>query len=202
VIGYGRAGRLAWWLCRPSLGRALLCGAVAIYLGTFIGADAVTMFCAAQVARLALRALARRSVRVEPVLPTQPWQDRSTAAIEPDADPGFAIAERYEETNHAAVSVSDPEPELTLDELIAGDPGPEPGDPGPELDEPVTWRSSTEAGANGDDAVRIASWVDRQALAVSAKGGLPVAGSEAAEALRIAVAERAEVQCAWVNTRI
>ncbi len=30
MTGYGRAGQLAWWLCRPALGRALLCGAAAI----------------------------------------------------------------------------------------------------------------------------------------------------------------------------
>ncbi len=188
MTGYGRAGQLARWLCRPSLGRALLCGAAAIYLGTFIGADAVTTFCAAQVARLVLRAIARRSVRMERALLAPRWRDRSPIEpTEPDADAGFVVAERYEETNHTPVLASDREPELTLDELIAGDPGPEPEDPGPEFDEPVASRSASETGADGCEAVPIAPWVDARALSV--RGKVPVGGSDAAEALRIAVAE-------------
>jgi hypothetical protein len=188
VTGYG-AGRLVWWLCRPSLGRALLCGFGAIYVGTFIGADAVTMFCAAQGARLLFRVLARRSVRVEPAFLTSRRRDASTfAPTEPDADVGFVIAGGYAEASHAPVPRTDPEPELTLDELIAGDPGPEPGDPGPELDEPVGGMN----GADGDETAPIGASVDGHPLVAWDKGKVSVCGSDAAEALRLAVAVGAD----------
>jgi hypothetical protein len=114
----GRAGGLLWWLCRPSLGRAILCGGTAIYLGTFIGADPVTMFCAAQGVRLLIPALTRQSVRVEPALPRSRRRDHTRFDAEPDTDAAFAIADRYQGANPPAVSVAVPEPELTLDELM------------------------------------------------------------------------------------
>jgi hypothetical protein len=160
----GSVPRTIRWMCRPSLGRALLCGFGAVYLGTFIGVDAVTMFCAAQVARLVLRAVARRRVRVGLAF-LMPWWDRlAVEPIEPDADPGLAIAERYNEIRRAPVPASDPEPEFTLDELIAGDPGPEPGDPGPTLEEVVGLPSR----GPGDEAAPIAAGADRHGPAVSA----------------------------------
>jgi hypothetical protein len=186
VIG-DAAGRIAWWLCRPSLGRALLCGAAAIYLGTFIGVDAVTMFCAAQGARLLLRALARRSVRLEAALPIQRRRDRSAVEpIEADADAKLVVARLHEEASHAPQPWSDPKPEITLDELIAGDPGPEPGDPEPEFQEPVDLATTAEA--NEDSSARIVPSVDVERLAVSANDA-GIVGSDAAEALRIAVVE-------------
>jgi hypothetical protein len=175
MIGFGHVGRIAGWLCRPSLGRALLCGVAAIYLGTFIGADAVTMFCAAQLARLVLRALARRPVRVGPAL-LMPWRDRSAVKpIESDTESGFAILKRYEEARRAPAPVRPREPELTLDELIAGDPGPEPGDPGREPEEVVGLLST----ANGDEAAPVAAGADEHGP-VSAEAKRPAGGSDAA----------------------
>jgi hypothetical protein len=160
VTGYGRPGRVAWWLCRPSLGRALLCGAVAIFFGTFIGVDAVTMFCAAQVVRLVLRAPARRPLRLGPALLRPVSGGRM--AVEPvggEADARLTFVEPA----RVRTPPSDPETELTLDELIAGDPGTEPGDPGPE-------------------------YAERRPLPVCREDNVPV-GSDVAEALRVAVAE-------------
>jgi hypothetical protein len=180
VIG-DAAGRIAWWLCRPSIGRALLCGAAAMYLGTFIGADAVTMFCAAQGARLLVRAFARRPVRDRALLPPRSRDRLTLEPIRSDLDPGFAIGQSGPEASHARVPASDADPGLTLDELIAGDPGPEPGDPRAELDESIDVAPTATA--------RIVSSADAPRLAASANEAMRVAGTDAAQELRIAVAE-------------
>ena len=74
-----------------------------------------------------------------------------------------------------------------LSELIAGDPGPEPGDPGP--DDPVDSARPLVGGA--EEAVPTVPWVGRHLPARSAKA-VHVGGSDGAEALRIAVTEPRE----------
>jgi hypothetical protein len=122
-------------------------------------------------------------VRVEPAPLTSRWRDRAPFNVEHDTDAAFGIAEGYEETYQAPASVIDPEPELTLDELIAGDPGPEPGQPGWESLEPVGHAPP----ADTDEAARSAAELDGATL--SSDGAATAAGSDAAEALRMAVLE-------------
>ena len=176
MIGCGGAGRIAWWRCRPSLGRALLCGGAAIYLGTFIGADAVTMFCAAQGVRLLVRALGRRRLRFR----------RRLLATDDRAEPSGAIAGEWEaggrQHDQEAVKA---DPELTVAELIAGDPGPEPGDPGPELEELAAPPDLTGGDGAGGEAVRIGPWVDGHVLAISPSGHVLSAAKDASEARRL-----------------
>jgi len=179
-------GGIGWWLCQPSVGRALLCGGGAVYLGTFLGVDAVTAFCAAQVARFTLRALGRRRlVHGGARVFGRRWRDRARLEpIGPYAETDAMSDGRYEEAHDGSVPRSEPERELTLSELIAGDPGPEPGHPGPEFPEPA---GNTRT-ANGGDAARIAPGLDGH-VGRSSNDTVPTAGSDAAEALRMAVAE-------------
>ena len=119
-----------------------------------------------------VRALGRRRlVHGGPRLLGPRWHDRAKLErIAPDQD--------------GPAPWSDPEPELTLSELIAGDPGPEPGQPGPEFPESPGDASMSR----GDDAARLALELGGDA-ALASNDTVPAAGSDAAEALRVAVAE-------------
>ncbi len=164
---------------------ALLCGVGAVYFGTFLGADAVTAFCLVQAARLAVRALGRRCVLHGRQVLAAPWWDRPRfESVEADRNPVFAIGESDDEAGRGRAPMTEPEPELTLDELIAGDPGAEPDDPGLGWDASIA--ATTTAGSG--EGERIATRGDGDSS--PSRGKLVAAGSEAAEALRRAVADR------------
>jgi hypothetical protein len=172
-------GRIAWWLCQPSLGRALLCGVSAAYLGTFIGADAVTMFAAVQAVRLGIRAVGpKRLVQIVRRFPTL-RSGKSAASTRTERRPVIDLRPPLIEPHGPDGGQS-----MTLDELIAGDPGPEPGDPGPGLPGSDSYPSRADV----DDRAPMATGVDG-GVTLSTNGAGTAVGSDVAQALRMAVAE-------------
>jgi hypothetical protein len=155
-----RARRLVTWACKPSIWRALGCGFVAIYVGMFFGADPVTMFIVAQLARLAVRfgglprILRRRRPEAESALGAEtvfaPASPEATSAARAegsgseDTDAGVAgeVAERRpahsSPSPRTAVGHQAPlifeadESTVPLEEMLDLDPGPEAEDPGPD----------------------------------------------------------------------
>jgi hypothetical protein len=178
-------GQLVWWLGQPSLGGAALPSGRGLprHLSRRRRGDGVL--------RRPGRAVRGACPRPSPARPRRAAAPRPPVARSREvrahcARPRGGRGERraLQGANDGPAPWSDPEPELTLSELIAGDPGPEPGQPGPEFPESPGDASMSR----GDDAARLALELGGDA-ALASNDTVPAAVSDAAEALRVSVAE-------------